>query len=92
MPKTLDAPPARVPRTGWLLGPALVAGIAYLDPGNVASNMSAGAEFGFLLVWVVVLANLMAWLVQYLSAKLGIVTGQSLAELIGARIVHVGFR
>ncbi|WP_433675345.1 Nramp family divalent metal transporter [Microbacterium gorillae] len=86
MPKTLDAPPTRVPRSGWLLGPALVAGIAYLDPGNVASNMSAGAEFGFLLVWVVVLANLMAWLVQYLSAKLGIVTGQSLAELIGARM------
>jgi manganese transport protein len=86
MPKTLDAPLTRVPRTGWLLGPALVAGIAYLDPGNVASNMSAGAEFGFLLVWVVVLANLMAWLVQYLSAKLGIVTGQSLAELIGARM------
>lgn len=86
MPKTLDAPPIRVPRSGWPLGPALVAGIAYLDPGNVASNMSAGAEFGFLLVWVVVLANLMAWLVQYLSAKLGIVTGQSLAELIGARM------
>lgn len=86
MPKTLDAPPTRVPRSGWLLGPALVAGIAYLDPGNVASNMSAGAEFGFLLVWVVVLANLMAWLVQYLSAKLGIVTGQSLAELIGTRM------
>ncbi|MCD2499614.1 Nramp family divalent metal transporter [Microbacterium nymphoidis] len=86
MPKTLDAPPTRVPRSGWLLGPALVAGIAYLDPGNVASNMSAGAEYGFLLVWVVVLANLMAWLVQYLSAKLGIVTGQSLAELIGARM------
>lgn len=69
-----------------LLGPAMVAGIAYLDPGNVASNMSAGAEYGFLLVWVVVAGNLMAWLVQYLSAKLGIVTGRSLAELLGERI------
>ena len=54
-----------------LLGPALVAGVAYLDPGNVASNMTAGAQFGYLLVWVVVIGNLVAWLVQYLSAKLG---------------------
>jgi len=70
----------------WLLGPALVAGVAYLDPGNVASNMTAGATFGFLLVWVVVLGNVMAWLIQYLSAKLGIVTGKSLPELLGERI------
>nr|WP_274638463.1 Nramp family divalent metal transporter [Microbacterium bovistercoris] len=70
----------------WMLGPALVAGVAYLDPGNVASNMTAGARYGYLLVWVVVLANLIAWLVQYLSAKLGVVTGQSLPELLGARI------
>ncbi|WP_040167224.1 Nramp family divalent metal transporter [Microbacterium gorillae] len=76
----------------WLLGPALVAGIAYLDPGNVASNMSAGAAYGFLLVWVVVLGNLMAWLVQYLSAKLGIVTGRSLPELLGTRIGRPGVR
>ncbi|HLP22756.1 MAG TPA: Nramp family divalent metal transporter [Microbacteriaceae bacterium] len=68
-----------------LLGPALVAGVAYLDPGNVASNMTAGARYGYLLVWVVVLGNLMAWLVQYLSAKLGVVTGQSLPEALGAR-------
>lgn len=68
-----------------LLGPALVAGVAYLDPGNVASNMTAGARYGYLLVWVVVLANLIAWLVQYLSAKLGIVTGKSLPELLGER-------
>lgn len=73
-------------RLVWLLGPALVAGVAYLDPGNVASNMTAGATFGFLLVWVVVLANTMAWLVQYLSAKLGIVTGKSLPEILGERI------
>ena len=71
-----------------LLGPALVAGVAYLDPGNVASNISAGAKFGFLLLWVVVLGNLIAWLVQYLSAKLGIVTGKSLPQLIGERITN----
>ncbi|MHA2789658.1 Nramp family divalent metal transporter [Corynebacterium sp. S7] len=70
----------------WLLGPALVAGVAYLDPGNVAVNMSAGAEYGYLLVWVLVAANAAAWLVQYLSAKLGLATGQSLAELLGQRI------
>jgi manganese transport protein len=70
----------------WLLGPALVAGVAYLDPGNVASNMTAGAAFGYLLVWVVVAGNLMAWLVQYLSAKLGTVTGRSLPQLVGENI------
>ncbi|KAA9108353.1 Nramp family divalent metal transporter [Microbacterium rhizomatis] len=80
------APRATVPRVVWLLGPALVAGVAYLDPGNVASNMTAGARFGYLLVWVVVLGNAMAWLIQYLSAKLGIVTGQSLPEALGRRI------
>jgi manganese transport protein len=70
----------------WLLGPALVAGVAYLDPGNVASNMTAGARYGYLLVWVVVAGNLMAMLVQYLSAKLGIITGASLPEVLGRRI------
>ncbi|MEI3866379.1 Nramp family divalent metal transporter [Microbacterium sp. CCNWLW134] len=70
----------------WLVGPAIVAGVAYLDPGNVASNMTAGARYGYLLVWVVVLANVMAWLIQYLSAKLGVVTGRSLPETIGRRI------
>ena len=69
-----------MPRLAWLIGPALVAGVAYLDPGNVASNMTAGARYGYLLVWVVVIGNVMAWLIQYLSAKLGIVTGQSLPE------------
>ena len=75
--------PTRLP---WLLGPALVAGVAYLDPGNVASNMTAGARFGYLLVWVVVAGNVMAWLVQYLSAKLGLATGRSLPELLGVRV------
>ncbi|MHC2998470.1 manganese transporter [Microbacterium sp. HJ5] len=74
------------PRAAWLIGPALVAGVAYLDPGNVASNMTAGAVYGYLLVWVVVVGNVMAWLIQYLSAKLGIVTGRSLPETLGLRI------
>jgi manganese transport protein len=74
-------------RPSWLLlGPAFVAAIAYVDPGNVAANVSAGAQFGFLLVWVIVAANAMACLVQYLSAKLGLVTGQSLPEAVGARM------
>lgn len=94
MPKTATGPDAAtavrgapsVPRAAWLIGPALVAGVAYLDPGNVASNMTAGARYGYLLVWVVVLGNVMAWLIQYLSAKLGIVTGRSLPETLGGRI------
>ena len=80
------ARPVSVPRLAWLIGPALVAGVAYLDPGNVASNMTAGAIYGYLLVWIVVLGNVMAWLIQYLSAKLGVVTGESLPEVLGRRI------
>ncbi|BBY57665.1 divalent metal cation transporter MntH [Mycolicibacterium sarraceniae] len=73
----------RAPKRGWyLLGPAFVAAIAYVDPGNVAANISAGAQFGFLLVWVIVVANVMAGLVQYLSAKLGLVTGRTLPETV----------
>jgi manganese transport protein len=60
--------------------------VAYLDPGNVAANITAGAQLGFLLVWVVVAGNVIAWLVQYLSASLGIVTGKSLPEVMGSRI------
>src|SRR5690349_15787470 len=79
-------PKNRGTRGVWAaLGPAMVAGVAYLDPGNVASNASAGAAYGYLLVWVVVLGNAMAWLIQYLSAKLGIATGQSLPGALGAR-------
>ena len=66
-----------------LLGPAFIAAVAYVDPGNVATNVTAGSEFGYTLVWVVVMANVMAVLVQYLSAKLGMVTGQSLAGHVG---------
>jgi len=64
-----------------LLGPAFVAAVAYIDPGNFATNFSAGAKFGYLLVWVIVVANLMAMLVQYLSAKIGVATGRDLPEL-----------
>lgn len=69
-----------------LLGPAFVAAIAYVDPGNVATNVTAGARYGYLLVWVIVAANLMAGLVQYLSAKLGLVTGLSLPEAVRDRM------
>lgn len=80
-----DTPPRL--RPSWvLLGPAFVAAIAYVDPGNVAANVSAGAQFGFLLVWVIVAANAMACLVQYLSAKLGLVSGMSLPEAVGRRM------
>ncbi|MDT0300882.1 Nramp family divalent metal transporter [Streptomonospora wellingtoniae] len=69
-----------------LLGPAFVAAIAYVDPGNVATNVAAGASYGYLLVWVIVAANAMAFLVQYLSAKLGLVTGRSLPEALRERM------
>jgi manganese transport protein len=76
---------SRLPRIG-LLGPAFIAAVAYVDPGNVATNVTAGSEFGYTLVWVVVMANVMAVLVQYLSAKLGMVTGLSLAGHMGQRL------
>src|SRR6476619_759019 len=63
------------------VGPAVVASIAYIDPGNFATNIQAGAKYGYGLLWVVLLANLIAMLFQALSAKLGIVTGRNLAEL-----------
>lgn len=71
-----------------LLGPAFVAAIAYVDPGNVAANITAGARYGFLLVWVLVVANVIAMLIQYQSAKLGIVTGRSLPSLLGERLTR----
>jgi manganese transport protein len=64
-----------------LLGPAFVASIAYVDPGNFATNITGGARYGYLLLWVIVAANAMAMLVQYLSSKVGLVTGRSLPEL-----------
>jgi manganese transport protein len=63
------------------LGPAFVASVAYIDPGNFATNIQGGAQFGYRLVWVVLASNLMAMLVQALSAKLGIATGRNLAEM-----------
>ena len=63
------------------LGPAFIAAVAYVDPGNFATNIAAGAKFGYALLWVVLAANLMAMIVQSLSAKLGIATGQNLAEV-----------
>ncbi|MEA2181655.1 MAG: manganese transport protein [Solirubrobacteraceae bacterium] len=83
----LDTPLRRIRERGRvrgvvaLLGPAFVAAVAYVDPGNFATNVAAGARYGFLLVWVIVVANLMAMLVQYLSAKTGVATGRDLAEL-----------
>jgi manganese transport protein len=86
--------PARSPRMGELLarghpglrllpflGPAFIACVAYIDPGNFATNIAAGSQFGFTLVWVIVVANLMAMLIQTLSAKLGIATGRNLPEV-----------
>ncbi len=64
-----------------LLGPAFVAAIAYVDPGNFATNFSAGASLGYSLAWVILAANLIAMLVQYLSAKVGVATGKDLPEL-----------
>ncbi len=71
----------RVRGVAALLGPAFVAAVAYIDPGNFATNFTAGARFGYALAWVVVAANLMAMLVQYLSAKVGVATGRDLPEL-----------
>lgn len=80
-----DSLSTKSPNPLRLLGPAFVAAIAYVDPGNVAANLSAGAEYGYLLLWVLVLANVMAMVVQYLSAKLGMVTQKSLTACISDR-------
>jgi manganese transport protein len=76
----------RLRATLTMLGPAFVASVAYVDPGNFATNIQGGAKFGYLLLWVVLLANLMAMLIQYLSAKLGIVTDRSLPEVCRERM------
>jgi manganese transport protein len=67
------------------VGPAVIASIAYMDPGNFATNIQAGARYGYTLLWVVLVANLVAMLFQALSAKLGIVTGRNLAEMCRER-------
>jgi manganese transport protein len=75
---------------GWrsvlpFLGPAFIASVAYVDPGNFATNMAGGARYGYMLLWVILAANLMAMLIQSMSAKLGIATGFNLPELCGRR-------
>jgi manganese transport protein len=82
-----DGVRARPGRTLWpLLGPAFVAAVAYVDPGNFATNFSGGASFGYTLLWVIVAANLMAMLIQSLTAKLGMATGRDLATLCRERL------
>src|SRR3974377_435222 len=80
IPETLAG---RGPRVSafFFVGPAGIASIAYMDPGNFATNIQAGARYGYALLWVVVAANVIAMLFQALSAKLGIVTGRNLAEI-----------
>ena len=93
-PEAVPTPPdaARPNRTKrlvgrfGLLGPAFVAAIAYVDPGNVAANLQAGSRYGYLLVWVLVVAVASAGVVQFLSAKLGLATGMSLPQLVGLRL------
>src|SRR5215472_18281022 len=63
------------------LGPAFIASVAYIDPGNFATNIQGGSAFGYNLLWVIVLANVMAMLLQTMSAKLGLATGHNLAEM-----------
>jgi manganese transport protein len=75
----------RIRGTLPMLGAAFVACVAYVDPGNFATNISGGAKYGYLLLWVIVAANLMAMLIQYLSAKVGIATERNLAELCRER-------
>jgi manganese transport protein len=79
----------RLRATLAMLGPAFVASIAYVDPGNFATNVQGGARFGYLLLWVVLAANIMAMLIQYLSAKLGIVTDHNLPEVMRAHFPRV---
>ncbi|MEC9482123.1 MAG: Nramp family divalent metal transporter, partial [Halomonas sp.] len=74
-------------RWGWapFFGPALIAAVAYIDPGNFATNIEAGSRYGYALLWVVLVANLMAMLIQSLSARLGLATGKNLPEVIRDR-------
>jgi manganese transport protein len=82
-----EAAALRSRRRIWpLLGPAFVAAVAYVDPGNVATNFSGGAAFGYTLLWVIVAANLMAMLIQSLTAKLGMATGRDLPTLCRERL------
>src|SRR6184192_4091563 len=94
--ETLDRPPGAGERalrgdqkSIWpFLGPAFIACVAYIDPGNFATNIAGGSKFGFTLVWVIVASNLMAMLIQTLSAKLGIATGRNLPEVCREQFSH----
>jgi manganese transport protein len=79
--RAADRQRARALRTAPLLGPAFVAAIAYVDPGNFATNFAAGSQYGYLLLWVIVAANGTAMVIQALSAKLGLATGRNLPEV-----------
>ena len=83
--RSLDRENSGMARVWPFLGPAFIAAVAYIDPGNFATNISGGAKFGYLLLWVVLAANLVAMVVQAQSAKLGIATGKNLAELCRER-------
>ena len=83
--RSLDGESRGLRRIWPFLGPAFVAAVAYIDPGNFATNIAGGAKFGYLLLWVVLGANLIAMVVQTQSAKLGIATGSNLAELCRER-------
>src|ERR671921_24728 len=80
-PSPMPRGTSRWVRTVPFLGPAFVAAVAYVDPGNFATNFSGGTSFGYRLLWVIVAANLMAMLIQALTAKLGLATGRDLATL-----------
>jgi len=77
----ISASPRKRSKILLFLGPAFIAGVAYIDPGNFATNIKAGSEYGYMLLWVVLVSNLMAILIQSLSAKLGIATGKNLPEV-----------
>ena len=79
--RSLEGRTRGIPRIWPFLGPAFIAAVAYIDPGNFATNIAGGAKFGYLLLWVVLAANLIAMVVQSQSAKLGIATGRNLAEV-----------
>ena len=87
-PRSSTASRRRAASGGLLpfLGPAFIASVAYIDPGNFATNIQGGAQFGYTLLWVIVASNLMAMLIQMLSAKLGIATGLNLAEHCRAQL------
>lgn len=84
----MGQPGAPARRGAWttLLGPAFVASVAYVDPGNVAANLTAGSRYGFALVWVLLGASAMAMVIQYQSAKVGLVTGRALPQLMRDRL------